>query len=110
MPTASDLIEVPSSPDEALDAAETALLALGWLVTDSGEGLEALEDPARLNCRTSPSRMRVRVQAAPAEGSVLTLDAEAPGIGPIPGPARLHRQIAAFESRMKSLAGVEGAD
>ena len=113
MPSASDLIEVRASPDAALDTAHAALSQLGWLVRDDPDGpdrLRAIEDPAPLNCRTSPSRIRVRVEAGPAGGSVLTLDADAPGIGPIPGPARLRRQIAVLESRIVSLSGAEDAE
>jgi hypothetical protein len=100
MPAHSELIELQVSPDEAVATCRAALESSGWEITAETEGeLRAREEAWRLDCHTSPSQLEVTVLDTGA-ASTLSVKATAPGIGPIPGPGRLRRQIAALRVRI----------
>jgi hypothetical protein len=101
MPRHAELIELDVDGDAALRACREALLGSGWEITEEGPGaLRAREDPCRLDCRTSPSQLEVTALDLGGDTTSLSVAATAPGIGPIPGPGRLRRQIAALRARM----------
>jgi len=103
MPHHSEAIDLEVPGNEAERACRGALSALGWVVSEAQAGeLRAFEDPAHLNCRTSPSKVEITIHDLEAGHTAVVIKATAPGIGPIPGPARVKRQIAALERRIRS--------
>ena len=100
MPKHSELIELEVSAEEALAACRAALESSGWEITDeTGGELRAREEAWRLDCRTSPSRIEVWALDT-GDATTLSIRASAPGIGPIPGPGRLRRQVNALRVRI----------
>lgn len=100
MPAHSELIELDVGPEEALAACRAALESSGWEITaESGDELRAREEAWRLDCHTSPSRLKIELLDT-GGATTLSVKATAPGIGPIPGPGRLRRQLAALRARI----------
>ncbi len=90
VPEHSEIIHLEVGRDEAVTATREALTALGWEIVGGAEGrLLAREDPVRLNCRTSPSRVEIAFDAWERDRTVLTINASAPGIGAIPSARRI---------------------
>lgn len=104
MPKLVEVIEVAAAEGEALEACRTALLSSGWEIAGSAEGgIRAHEDVTRLDCRTSPTELEITVLDVPEDTTALSVRATAPGVGPIPGPARLRRQVATLGERIRAL-------
>ncbi|MGZ5356471.1 MAG: hypothetical protein ACXWE8_08925 [Solirubrobacterales bacterium] len=100
MPEHSELIELEVGAEEALATCRAALESSGWEITEETAGeLRAREEAWRLDCRTSPSRMEVCALDA-GDATTLSVRVSAPGIGPIPGPGRLRRQVNALRVRI----------
>ncbi|MDP9188582.1 MAG: hypothetical protein M3O25_04965 [Actinomycetota bacterium] len=106
MPSHRETITVELPSEEALRACQRALPSLGWEHYEGGaERLLAVEDPTRLDCRTSPSRVEIELSPRDAGRTEISFNATAPGVGPIPGPARLVRQVRALKSRIGAESG-----
>lgn len=66
-----------------LRTAGSALAERGWQVESRADGLTAREDPCRLPCHCWPAELQVRVERSEDLGTVLELEVEVPGLGPI---------------------------
>lgn len=103
MPSHRETITVELPKAEALRACRRALPRLGWEENEAGsDGVLASEDATRLCCRDSPSRVEIELSPRDADRTEVSFHLTAPGVGPIPGPARLKRQTAALISRIKA--------
>jgi len=106
VPKHAELIELDVGTDEAIAACRAALEQSGWEVTEAADGaLRAREELWRLDCRTSPSTLEVDALETGELTTTLSVKATAPGIGPIPGPGRLRRQLAALRARIAQATG-----
>ena len=103
------VVELPI--EEALMACRRALPPLGWEEYEHREDrLLAAEDATRLCCRDSPSRLEIELLPSGVGRTEVHFKLTAPGIGPIPGPARLIRQARALRSRIGALASIDGPE
>ena len=99
MPRHREKMTLELTSEEALTACRRALPALGWEPYEEGHGrLLAAEDQARLCCHDSPSRVEIELASRGPDRTELTFKASAPGVGPIPGPSRLIRQVRALKA------------
>lgn len=87
----------------ALLTARTALAERGWEVDARDDGLTAREDPCRLPCHSWPAEVQVKVERSEDLGTVLNVEVEVPGWGPI--SARHAREQLAVVAR--AIAGSE---
>ncbi len=88
-----------ASRAEALAACRHALLRLGWEISEGADGsIAGDEEPWRLACRVSPSRIEVSLQEESSERTSVAIFVSAPGFGPL--TSRLESQIAAFEEKV----------
>ena len=106
MPKHAELIELDVGTEEAIATCRAALEGSGWEITEAAAGcLRAREEPWRLDCHTSPSKLEVDALEIGASTTTLSVKATAPGIGPLPGPGRLRRQVAALRARIAEATG-----
>lgn len=99
-----EIVELELGHDEATAACDAALQALGWEVSKRvGGRIHAREDPAGLNCRTTPSWLEAEVHAFSPERTAVTIELSAPGIGAIPA-RRAQRQADALSRRIRGAA------
>lgn len=103
MPRHRETITIELPKEDALRACRRVLPPLGWEESEAGpDRVFASEDVTRLCCRDSPSRLEIELSPRAAGLTDVSFDLTAPGIGPIPGPARLKRQTAALISRIEA--------
>jgi hypothetical protein len=104
MPTRSETLMLPLSPEEARAVCCSSLSPRVWeLVEDGADRLVAYEWPWRMNCQTRPARLEISIQAEPAQGASVRLEACIAGFGPIPG-RHLDRHLEGLEARIRKRA------
>jgi hypothetical protein len=85
MPARNETVRVALAPDAALEACRRALSPDVWeLERDGADRLIAYEWPWRISCQVRPARLEVRVSTMGDHGSLIELEASAPGLGPAP--------------------------
>ena len=100
MPKRHQTILLPVSSAEALAACRRTLRSLGWEATEPAENrIVGDEEPWRLDCHTSPSRIEIGLSAEAADRTAVEVTVAAPGFGPRVS-RRLARQIEAFEEKV----------
>jgi hypothetical protein len=83
MPVRNETVLVPLARDAALQACRRALSPEVWeLKRDGADRLIAYEWPWRISCQIRPARLEVRVSTTVDHGSLIELEASAPGLGP----------------------------
>jgi hypothetical protein len=87
----------------ALRTARAALAERGWDVDARDDGLTAREDPCRLPCHSWPSEVQVEVARSEDLGTLLNVEVEVPGWGPI-SARHAREQLAALA---RAIAGPE---
>lgn len=93
-------IHLHASSAQTESACREALLRLGWEISGRADRcLIGDEEPWRLSCHTSPSRIEVRLHPETPARTDVSVTVSAPGFGPATC-GRLERQIAAFEEKV----------
>jgi hypothetical protein len=107
MPLHNGTVLVPLARDAALEACRQSLSPEVWEVErDGADRLIAYEWPWRISCQIRPARLEVRVSTTADHGSLIDLEASAPGLGPA-AASHLRNHLEGFTTRLNRYARSE---